>query len=169
MKKKSKTLSGIAKTEVSRSYGRVVASSQWYSTIPSSKDQDLEEEEEEEHDEDEGSLKKEEDEDEGSLKKMQFIPFPKGYIGGGGFLVKKKEETDKSTGTESSSSSAKGTDMNYNYGTNGGKSYDKRTTSNSDQDGQGTEIPEYGGCSGCPGCSGGCRYCFGCDGCQYKF
>ncbi|CAE6242083.1 unnamed protein product [Arabidopsis arenosa] len=160
------TFSGVAKATVSRSKDRVMASSQWYSTIPPPKDEDLEEEED-------GKEEEVEKEDEWSLKGKRFIAFPESI--GGGFLVDGKKETKKSSGG-ATSSFGQGTHMNYDYGISSGESKDQRTTETNNENEEGNKITEYGGCNGCPGCircgcpgcSGGCRYCFGgCCGCKY--
>ncbi|KAG7534332.1 hypothetical protein ISN45_Aa08g018980 [Arabidopsis thaliana x Arabidopsis arenosa] len=167
MRRLSNSLSSVAKATVSRSKGRAMVSSQWYSTVSPPKDEDLEEEEEVKEEEEE-EVK---EEDEFSLKKKTFIPFPESF--GGGFLVDKKKETKKSIG--GTSSFGQGTHMNYDYGISSGESNNQRTTDTNNENEEGNKIQEYGGCNGCPGCircgcpgcSGGCRYCFGCCGCKY--
>jgi len=168
----SKSLSGVAKTTVSKSKGHAMASSQWYSPVPLSQDDDLEEEEdekeEEEVEEEEEEEEEEEDEEgEWSLKKKVYVAFPKSF--GGGFLVDRKKETKISTVDKSSF--GQGTHMDYvDYGTSSGKSNEQNTIKEEEN-----KIPEYGGCNGCPGCircgcrgcSGGCRFCPGCCACQY--
>ncbi|CAE6242053.1 unnamed protein product [Arabidopsis arenosa] len=131
MRRMSKSLTGVAKATVSRSKGRAVASSQWYSTVPPPKDEDLEEEED-------GKEEEVEKEDEWSLKGKRFIAFPESI--GGGFLVDEKKETKKSSG----GAFGQGTHRNYDQGT-GKPDY-------------GGGCSGCHGCSRCPECNGGCRY-----------